>query len=154
MLADWEKFERESENSFHVRGLSGSVAIALEAIKDDPHALVMVVAGALSSQTPIHWDCFGKDLHGMISTKRGAPYCQGPLSKSTRTGELFLINTYDSLLGKSNFQVAVCAKLENLGLVWDRKQLGSCAHALACTDVCLSKHDEPVFVLTPPFTGC
>ena len=27
LLADWESFERDSENSFHVRGLSGSVAL-------------------------------------------------------------------------------------------------------------------------------
>ena len=118
MLADWESFERDSENSFHVRGLSGSVAMALEEIRNDPRAQVMAFAGALSSQTPVRGNCFDKTICALITVN--VPFynpctAQGNFSKSM----LFLLNTVDSLRGKANTnRVAACEKLEDLGLVW------------------------------------
>ena len=123
MLADWESFERDSENSFHVRGLSGSVAMALEEIRDDPRAQVMAFAGALSLRTPVRWDCFDKTICALITVN--VPFynpctAQGNFSKSM----LFLLNTVDSLRGKANTdRAAACEKLEDLGLVWTSDRL-------------------------------
>ena len=118
MLADWGSFERESENSFHVRGLSGTVTMALDAIKNDPHAQVMVFAGALSSRTPIHWDCFDKTI--CLSMAINVPFYSLCASESNLPKSmLFLLNTIDSLRGKANTNRAAAGKkLEDLGLVW------------------------------------
>ena len=62
----WEILEQECEDSFHVRGLSGMVNIALQEINDNPQALLFFFAGALSATATFPWadikklPCYGR----------------------------------------------------------------------------------------------
>ena len=112
MMRTWENAERASENSFHVRGLTGTVTMALEEIKDNPQALMMVLVGSLLPKVPFPWGKLG------AFTVSALYNCHGISSTDAHLAFSVLGSTLDSLLGKNNKQRRDLAeRLEDMGLV-------------------------------------
>ena len=113
--------------------------MALEEIRNDPSAQVMAFPGALSSRTPVRWDCFDNTICALITVN--LPFynpstAQGNFSKSV----LFLLNAVDSLRGKANAnRAAACEKLEDLGLVWTSDRL-DVAHMHPLVQMCICQN--------------
>ena len=94
MMSSWENAERASENSFHVRGLTGTVKMALEEIKDNPKALMILLAGSLLPKVPFPWGKLGAFT---VSTLYN---CHGISSPDADLAFTVLGSTLKSLLEK------------------------------------------------------